>query len=251
MFVDVHGTKLRVREAGAAAAGKPPLLMIHGAGASSAIWLELMHRLSRHRRCVALDLPGHGRSGGAVSSVAEMRDAVGGVAAALCLGPSVLVGHSLGGLVAQAAALAWPDKVAGLILITTGARLGVSTVVFQNLETRWPRWPEILAETAFSAETPADVRRAAAGLACAASQAQTIADFRACTTTDFREQVSAIRAPTLVVTAEHDLMTPPKWGQALAAAIPGAKLYHLPRCGHMPLAEQPDRLAEGIVDSLG
>src|SRR4051812_24120220 len=91
------GARLRYREAGAARSGSttPPMLFVHGAGASSAVWLGTLHRLARSRRCVALDLPGHGRSEGHVASIAAMRDAVGLTAATLCLGRSVLVGHSM------------------------------------------------------------------------------------------------------------------------------------------------------------
>jgi pimeloyl-ACP methyl ester carboxylesterase len=246
-LVSVHGRKLRYREVGAGRPG-PPLLFIHGAGASSAIWLGVMHRLSTRRRCVALDLPGHGRSEGGAKTLDELRDAVGLLAATLCLGPSVLVGHSLGGLVAQAAALAWPDKVAALGLVTTSARIGVAPVVFENLEQHWPRWPAMVAETAYSPETPPDVRRRGASIAVNASQGQTIADFRICAATDLRKDVAGIRAPAVVVIGAHDLMTPPKWGEALASSIPSARLTRIERCGHMPMHEAADSLAAALSD---
>jgi pimeloyl-ACP methyl ester carboxylesterase len=245
-LIDLHGTRLRFREAGRDRAG-PPLLFIHGAGASSAIWLGLMHRLARTRRCVALDLPGHGRSEGAVASIDEMRDAVGAFAAKACLGPSLLVGHSMGGLVAQAAALAWPDKIAGLAFVATSARIKVAQPLLDLLGKDFARWPAFLAEGAYSPETPCDTRRRGAGIACAASQAQTLADFRAVGAVDYRDKLGAITAPTLVVTGAHDLMTPPKFGASLAAGIRGARLVELPRCGHFPMHEQPDALAAAIT----
>jgi len=243
-FLTAHaGVRLRYREAGA---GRPdtPLVFIHGAGASSAIWLGTLHRLARSRRCVAVDLPGHGRSQGRVESIAEMRDAVGLVAATLCLGPSVLVGHSMGGLVALAAALEWPDKIAGLVLVGSAARIGVGEPFLRVVRDEWARWPRFLAEGAYSPETPADVRRRGAGIACAASHEQTLADYVALAREDFRPRLGELRAPTLVVSGAHDVMALPKWGAAAAAAIPGARFVELPRCGHMPMHEQPETLAE-------
>jgi pimeloyl-ACP methyl ester carboxylesterase len=245
IFTTHSGARLRYRESGAGRSG-PPLLFVHGAGASSAVWLGVMHRLARSRRCVAIDLPGHGRSEGAVASIAEMRDAVGGAAAHLCLGPSVLVGHSMGGLVGLAAALEWPDKVAGLALVATAARIGVGAPFWTVVRDEWARWPAFLAAGAYSPETPAEVARRGAGIACAASHAQTIADYEALAREDFRPRLGELKLPTLVVSGAHDVMAPAKWGAAAAAAIPGARYLELARCGHMPMHEQPEALAEAL-----
>ena len=102
-------------EAGEARGGAP-IVLIHGAG----MWRRSERGCSTPRAqagTIAIDLPGHGRSEGGAESVAELRDAVGALAATLCLGRSILVGHSLGGLVALDAALAWPDKIAALALV--------------------------------------------------------------------------------------------------------------------------------------
>ncbi|MBI4511683.1 MAG: alpha/beta hydrolase [Deltaproteobacteria bacterium] len=229
-------------------------MFIHGAGASSAAWMGILSRVGRFRRSLAFDLPGHGQSTGAVSSVDEMRDAIGVSAAKLCLGPSVVVGHSLGGLVALSAALSWPDKVAGLVVVCAGARMKVAQPVFDVLEKSWPAWPRLLAETAYSPETPPDIRAQGASIAVAASQAQTTADFRAVAECDLRHrvgQVGAIRCPTLIVAGGDDFLAPVKWGALLAEAIPGAKIALLPRCGHMPMHEQPDALAKVLLEFLG
>jgi pimeloyl-ACP methyl ester carboxylesterase len=232
------------REAGASRAG-PPVVLVHGAGMSSSIFVGLVGRLGRRRRTVALDLPGHGRSRGAVATVEEMRDTVGALAATLCLGRSILVGHSLGGLVALAAALEWPDKIAGLALVTTGARLKVSPAIFETLARGWDGWPAMLAQVAYS---PESLRRS--GFLVAASQGQTIADFEACAAFDARARLAELRAPATVVVGEHDLLTPPRWGTALAEGIAGARLVSLPRCGHLPMHERPDELARALEDLI-
>lgn len=247
MFLELSEAKVRCREVGREKAGIPALF-VHGAGASSAIWLPLLSRVGRRRRAVAFDLPGHGRSSGAVRTVEEMRDAVGGVAAALCLPRAVLVGHSMGGLVALSAALTWPDRVAALVLIATAARIRVSPVLLQAIEREWPRWPELLSQAAYSLHAPPDVRRRGAGIAVAAEKEQTLADFRAVAAVDLRPRLHEIACPTLVVTGEDDVLVPPGLAGELVSGIGGARLVSLSRCGHMPMHEQPDRLAEAVIE---
>jgi pimeloyl-ACP methyl ester carboxylesterase len=245
-FVEVQGAKVRYREGGT---GTPPVVLIHGAGGSSTVWLTTLHRLARVRRTVALDLPGHGRSTGRTATVADWVQAVGATAGTLCLGPSVLVGHSLGGLVALAAARAFPDKVAGLVLVTTAAQLQVSPRMLLRLENEWNDFPRFLEETACAPETPAEVRRRAALAALGAEQEQTVVDFRALAGYDARPDLAALACPTLVVVGTGDQMVAAARGEALAAGIPGAKLVTL-RAGHYPMQEQPDAFGAALVDFI-
>jgi pimeloyl-ACP methyl ester carboxylesterase len=213
------------------------------------VWLPLIHRVARARRAVALDLPGHGRSAGRTAGVDDWVAAIGAAAGALCLGPSVLVGHSLGGLAALAAALAYPDKVAGLILVTTAARLAVSPRLLDRIAGDWTHFPEAMREMAYAPETPAEVRERSFGLAFSADQAQTLADFRAADAFDARARLGEIGCPTLVIAGSHDRMVPPSAAAELAAGIAGARLETL-GAGHLPMHEQPDGFAAAVIDHL-
>lgn len=252
-FADIaygHTAKVRYRESGRETRNQgPPALFLHGAGGASTIWITTLHRTARAARGVALDLPGHGRSTGAIHSFDEILNAVGATAATLCLGRAVLVGHSLGGLVALAAALAWPHRVAGLVLVSTAPRLKVSRRIFEAID-QWTGWPDFLAETGFSPETPRELRRRGALLAGGADREQTRRDFEVCQTRDVTDELGALRCPTLVISGDDDWLTPPKWAELLAERIPGAQRMRLPRCGHFPMFEAPDETAGAIVDFL-
>ncbi len=200
---------------------------------------------------MAIDLPGHGRSQGMPRSFIELRDAVGLTAAALCLGPSILVGHSLGGLLVLAAATAWPDKVLGLGLVTTSARFKVSSGLLEKITHDWAHWPDFMMEIGYSPDTPADTRRRSAGISAGADQAQTHADFLACLEHDATPALGQVKARTLVVSGADDLLAPGKWSARLAEGIPGARHVELPRCGHYPMHEQPDLFAAALVEHIG
>jgi pimeloyl-ACP methyl ester carboxylesterase len=118
-FVDVGGARIHYVERGS---GPATLLLIHGLGGTARHFTHsLVERLARDFRVVAMERPGSGhstRAPGAGAGPRAQADAVAGVIRALGLGRPVLVGHSLGGAVALAAALEHPDLVSGLALIS-------------------------------------------------------------------------------------------------------------------------------------
>ena len=194
--------RVHYAERGERRAGAPSVLLVHGAGASSAIWSMAMARIARASHVVAIDLPGHGPSphegGAAALSLEVYRDAVGALAATLCLGPSVLVGHSMGALVAIEAALAWPDKVRGLVLCAAAPRLPVRDELLALLRDDHERVPAWIAEHGLSPHAKPAVRRGfvAAGLVTPAEV--TRADFEAVRAADLGPRVGDPTCPRAV-----------------------------------------------------
>ena len=123
------GTRIAYEDSGSAAA--PPLVLLHGLGEGAASWAAVVPRLAERHRVLALDLRGHGASDWPGSYALErMRDDVVGVLDALGLGEVVLVGHSMGGVVAYLVAFAHPERV--------------SRLVVEDAPPPWPRGPRAL-----------------------------------------------------------------------------------------------------------
>jgi pimeloyl-ACP methyl ester carboxylesterase len=250
-IVDVHGVRTRYRESGADRSGTP-LVFIHGAGGSSVTWLGTLRNVGRTRRCLAPDLPGHGQSallagGTGTVSIETYRAFVDAFCAALDVPRAVLVGHSMGGAIAIEAALGSPNRVAGLVLIGTAARLRVSPATFDAIDNHFGQFAEMFAATGFSPSIPREqaLRLARAGIQ--APQAVVRADFAACDSWDARERIASIRAPTLVMIGEEDLLAPAKYGRLLAEGIPSARLVAFPQTGHMVHLERSGSVGEAVV----
>ena len=239
----VGDRNLRVRDEGESK--RPPLVCVHGAGSSSVVFMEVVRRLSPRRRVVAPDLPGHGQSDRWHApddvSIAMYRDAVGTVCAQLKIERAILLGHSMGALVALDAAAAWPERVAGLVLVNGGVRLPVAPELFGKLTGDFTRFGKWLARVVWSPSTPRDVIERWGTIAFTADQEITLADFRAVERYDGAPRAPQVRAPTLVLGGEDDLMTPPRLTRELAAAVPGARAVVVPEAAHMLAQEQPER----------
>src|SRR5205085_9563836 len=112
----------------------PTIVLVHGLGSRSSHWLATARRLARNHRVVLVDLPGHGAS--AMPEPLTLERATNSLDLALAaLGrePVVLVGHSVGGLVATAEAIAHPDRVRGLVLVETALQPQIDGTAREDL----------------------------------------------------------------------------------------------------------------------
>jgi pimeloyl-ACP methyl ester carboxylesterase len=208
------------------------------------MFIDVVRRLSPRRRVVAPDLPGHGQSDRwhppSEVSIDMYRDAVGTVCAELGIERPVLLGHSMGALVALAAAAAWPERVAGLVLVNSGARLSVAPELFARLRSDYARFGKWLARVMWSPSTPLDVIERWGAVALTADQEITEADFRAVERFDGEPLLAKVRAPTLVLAGADDLLTPPALAKTLQTGIRGARAIVVPEAGHMIAQEEPE-----------
>ncbi len=200
--------RVHYAERGAHRPDRYPFLLIHGAGASSAIWMMVLARLGRASRAVAIDLPGHGPSPPFAHkpepTLEDYRDAVGELAALTGLGPSVLIGHSMGALVAIEAALAWPDKVVALLLCGAAPRLPVSRELMKVIDEDYADFPAWLAARALSASAKPALRRAFVAAGVVAPQEVTRADFRAIDGVDLSGRLAQVACPMIWLDGADD-----------------------------------------------
>ncbi len=228
----------------------PPLLLIHGAGGTYLHWPPQLRHLPGVD-VYALDLPGHGRSEGpGRRSIAAYREVVHAFSHALGLGRFVLGGHSMGGAVAQDYALAYPGRLAGLILVASGARLRVAPAILNGLRDDFPATVRLIADWAYGASPSERMRRLYAERLLDNDPRVLQGDYAACNDFDLMDRVQRIAAPTLIICGEADRLTPPKYSQYLSQQIPGARLHLLSGAGHMLMLEQAERVTEIIADFL-
>lgn len=223
------------------------VLCIHGAGGTHAHWGHQLRDLAAVARVYALDLPGHGRSvPPAHEQIAGYADAALALLDVLGLERATLIGHSMGGAVCLWAALHAPERVAGLGLVGSGARLRVLPELLAALEYDPPAALRQLAELSYAPDAPAALREQGLRAALASDPAACRADFLACNGFDCLARLGEIRVPTAVVVGAHDRLTPPKYARAMHAAIPGARLYDIASAGHMAMIEQPAAVSAAL-----
>ncbi len=156
----------------------------------------------------------------------------------------------MGGAIAQMTALIAPERVAGLVLVGTGARLRVAPVLLDGILQDARGAVALITEWAWGPEAdPTMVARGRQMMARVNPQV-VWGDFAACDRFDIRERVGEIAAPTLVITGSEDRMTPPKFGLWLAERIPGAQFVLVEGTGHMVMLEKPDRVASTVREWL-
>lgn len=233
------------------------LVFIHGAGEDGRIWERQVAFFGQSHHVLALDLPGRGsrladppleHHEENAKDVLRQMDRAG-------MKTGVLIGHSMGGGVALTAALNHPERLAGLVLVVTGARLKMHPDFLEKARQRAenpsaPAEPPVALEQTVSPSTPAECL-AWIGLRAMTAPPKTIyADFQANNRFDVMDRLSAVTLPTLVIGAEEDRMAPPKFSQFLAEKTRGATITILPKCGHYPQAEQETLFNQALAGFL-
>ncbi len=229
-------------------AAQHSLLLLHGAGGSHLSWPAELRHLPQ-TAVYTLDLAGHGRSAppGRSSIEAYTQDVLDFIEA-LALKKVIVMGHSMGGAIAQMAGLAQQPAVVGLVLVATGAKLRVSPTLLAALQDTPEGAVDMLNESYWSNDQIGHIKATYRQQMLACPADVTLNDFLACDQFDVRDRLAQIALPTLVISGENDRMTPPRFGQFLADHIPQADFALIERAEHMLTLEFPQQLAQLVGD---
>jgi len=228
----------------------PPLVLGHGAGGTHLHWPPQLRRL-RNADVYALDLSGHGHSPGqGRDSIAAYGEVILAWAGALSLPPFVLAGHSMGGAIALDLALNHAERLAGLVLVASGARLRVHPDILQGVQDDFPATAKLICDWALGDAASEQNRRQYLRRLLEVNPAVLRGDFLACDAFDVRPRLGEIAVPTLVIGGAEDRLTPPRFSEYLGEHIPNAQLLLVEGAGHMVMLEQPQRVTEAIAGFL-
>jgi pimeloyl-ACP methyl ester carboxylesterase len=238
----------------AAAFGRgPSIVLLHGLGSSAATWLPTGRILARRHHVVLVDLPGHGAS--AMPRPFSLERATQALDVALAHAsrePVVLVGHSLGGLVAAAEACDHPGRVRALVLIETALR-----PLAEGKERR-------AALAALDRDYQGTLRQVYGGFGRDSAQGEALYHqvaaldpamvkpwIRLAFATDLSAHVARLQCPLLVVLAPRSWPKGEPWVETAAVlgygAVPRVRAVRVEGCGHFVMLDRPDELARLIA----
>jgi pimeloyl-ACP methyl ester carboxylesterase len=220
-----------------------PLVFVHGACENSLFWTHQL-TLSDRFKIISIDLPSHGKSKSLVSGPARVEtyaEIVSDFLAKVCPDKAVLVGHSMGGAIALLNAIEHPQNLKGVVLVGTGAKLGVLPSIREGLRARFDETVKsIVGPRQFAAGTNLEVIRFVTNEIMKCKGEIASADYEACNGFDVRQKLQTISIPTLIMVGEEDRMTPVTWSTYMKENIPKSKLVILKEASHLPMLEKPD-----------
>jgi 3-oxoadipate enol-lactonase len=241
----------------------PAIVFLHGIGGAGRVWASQVasFRLAGFLP-LALDLPGYGaRVPVAAMAFEDMAADVEAAIAQRGLSRPILVGHSMGGMLAQTLLRRRPDGYAAAVLACTSPAFGNPSGDFQkqfvadrlapldagkSMADLAPRMID-----AIMAPHPDPAARALAIETMSAVPADTYrAAVRCLVGFDERTNLAGLRLPVLCLAGEKDPNAPPQVMERMAAKIPGARYVCLPGVGHLPNLEAPAAFDAAILEFL-
>lgn len=233
------------------------IVFVHGAANDHSVWALQSRYFAHHGfNVLAVDLPGHGRSGGAaLASVEAIADWIPALLDAAGGGAAALVGHSLGSLAVLECAARHPGRVTKLVLIGPAAPMPVAEALQDAARRNDHVAYELITGWSFSAQAQLGGNTVpgvwltgnALRLTERSRPGVLYADLMACHACEAGiASAGNVQCPALVIVGARDIMAPAKNAQGLVAALPDARSITLPDCGHALMAEKPDAVLDAL-----
>ena len=223
------------------------LLFVPGSGGGTEAWT---YQTEYFANAEAVALPGH-PDGEACTSVDEYVEWLHGYTRRRGYADVVLIGHSLGGAIAQLYGLKYGSEVKALVLSGTGAKLRVRPDILESLrgmigdDVAWRKYLEDSYTSADPIFRETDIEsRMRIGPEVALN------DFACCDRFDIMGEVKNIKVPCLVLCGGEDVMTPVKYSSYLTKQIVGAKQVIIDGGTHSVMREKPEEYNQAIEDFL-
>lgn len=241
---------------------KPTVVFIHGVLNDHSVWILQSRHFANHGwNVLAIDLPGHGRSGGkapttvqsAAQSIVALLDAVG-------VSKAILIGHSFGSLIALHAAAEHPSRVSQLVLVGTAYPMRVSPALLENSLNAPEKAIHMVNVFSHSTLAPPPSAlgpgtwllggsKALMRRVLASNPHENIFNigFKACDQYDQGEAAMAkVTCPTLFLLGQKDQMTPPKAAQSLIRLAQDGQVAQV-NAGHQLMVEAPEEALKAML----
>lgn len=266
-FVEAGGMDWHVQEMGQG----PTILLLHGAGAATHSWRDLMPILAERAHVVAIDLPGHGFSGDPGSSgltLPGMSRRVGGLVEAMGWRPALVVGHSAGAAVALRLALDGRIGDAGIVAINGALApfAGAVAPLFQGLAMGLLLNPFAIRVFAHAARSTARVERMIAGTGSRIDArgldlygalfrkpghvGGTLGMMANWDLMPLRRDLGRLAVPLTLIVGETDRAVPPSVSEAVGGEVAGARIVRMPGLGHLAHEEDAARVGAAVLVEL-
>ncbi len=251
--ISVRGLRINYLAGGDFIKTRPTVLMVHGAGQSSATWEYQVDAFRNHPgfNLVIPDLPGHAKSeGGGCKSITEYTDFLKDFCEAVGLQKLIIVGHSMGGGMAQVFAINYPERVYACVLVGTGAWLRIAKETLLAVENNYEKFCEVAPTRAFASASPLELKLKFREGLLKMPPAVSYWDLMVCDEFDIRNEVAAIKLPSLIISGAEDILTPVKYGEYLHDKIQGSRFQVIDNAGHFMMQEKPNEFNRVLLEFL-
>jgi pimeloyl-ACP methyl ester carboxylesterase len=270
-FATLQGVRVHYKQTGE---GQPALLLLHGFGASTFSWREVIRPLAKFGTVIVYDRPAFGLTERPLKWTGEnpySPEFQAGTVLALMdahnIQQAILVGNSAGGTVSVLAALNHPERVKALILVDPAIYQGRSAAGLTNVLLQTPQAQRIGPLLVRSIQESGNeiLRRAWHAPARitpdiwdgyrkplkADNWDRGLWEFtRASRPLGLDKRLSELKLPVLVITGDDDRIVPTQSSIRLAGELPNAKLVVIPNCGHVPHEECPQAFMQAVAEFL-